>query len=396
MRIIIITSYPFPFGMAQTNRLIATAKGLLHAGANVKIIITKATETHDKIINHNGSGVYEGIDFEYITPSTIRPSGKLKRIYWFLKGLYGTFRCIARENRKEKVDAFFLGFTFNLVSLLFFIHAKFHRIKLLQERSEYPFLSYSNSLIGRIRLNIYLRLTCKLFDGFIVISKSLQSYFDQYLRKETPVFLLPILVEAERFEFPEIIIQPRISYCGSMQGDKDGVPILIEAFAKIATKFPEVKLYLIGSTEFKGFSSLTERISKHKLESRVVFTGRVEREQMPEILSASLILALARPNTKQAEGGFPTKLGEYLATGRTTIVTAVGDIPDYLTHRVNALLPVPGDIDDFAANIEFALENLSVAKNIGEQGRKLALEIFNSNSQGARLLLWLEKICKYD
>ncbi len=42
MRVLFITNYAFPFGMAQTNRLIAMSKGLLHAGAKVQIIVSKA------------------------------------------------------------------------------------------------------------------------------------------------------------------------------------------------------------------------------------------------------------------------------------------------------------------------------------------------------------------
>lgn len=392
MKILIITNYPFPYGLAQTNRLIAMAKGLIHAGADVKVIITKATESKNKIRNVNTSGIYEGVPFQYSTSTTVRPSGTFSRLKWYFIGFLNTFGILSHEHKIQKVDAVFIGVTKNLHTFLFFIYCKLKGIKFLQERSEYPFLSYSKSFIGRLKLSIYLNLVCKLFDGFVVISKSLELYFKPYLRSKTRVYLLPILVETERFSKKVKEIKPCISYCGSMQGDKDGVPILIEAFRKIADDYPEAELHLIGSTEFDGFVELENKAREYKLESRIVFTGRIEREQMPELLSTARILALARPYTKQAEGGFPTKLGEYLATGRTTIVTAVGDIPDYLTHKVNALLPEPGNVDDFAANIRFALDNPELAENIGKNGEKIANEVFDYKVQGVKLFNWLKTL----
>ena len=59
---------------------------------------------------------------------------------------------------------------------------------------------------------------------------------------------------------------------------------------------------------------------------------------MPKYLCNAKLLALARPDSIQAQGGFPTKLGEYLATGRPVVVTKVGEIPDYLEDGVNAFL----------------------------------------------------------
>ena len=50
------------------------------------------------------------------------------------------------------------------------------------------------------------------------------------------------------------------------------------------------------------------------------FTGRTSPEVMPQILTDASILALARPNNVQSQNGFPTKLGEYLATGNPVAI----------------------------------------------------------------------------
>lgn len=236
---------------------------------------------------------------------------------------------------------------------------------------------------------IYLRFICTRFDGFIVISRALENYFRPFMKKDTKKHLMPILVETERFSQTDTPSKNVISYCGSMQGTKDGVPLLIDAFSKIASQFPETNLQLIGPTNFEGFSQLQEHINELNLTNRIVFTGRVKRDEMPGLLQESRILALARSPSKQNEGNFPTKLGEYLATGRLSVVTSVGDIPDYLEHGKNALLADPGSVKDFAKQLEYGLADEKERKSIGREGRLLAENVFNNKVQGEKLLNWL-------
>jgi glycosyltransferase involved in cell wall biosynthesis len=392
MRILIVTNHPFPFGMAQTNRLIAIAKGLIYAGADVNVIITKATENIGTVRNEEYAGNYQGISFQYVTKTTIRPKNKLKRVLLYVKGIKNTLAIVKKENKKQKIDFIFMGLASNLFTILIYLQSRKRKIKFLQERSEYPFISKKKNVLVKLNLFVYLHIICKLFDGFLVISKALQEYFKPYLRENIKLFLLPILVEPDRFNYQDNYLQNYISYCGSMQGDKDGVPILIEAFSKISNRFQDFKLQLIGDTSFLGFKQLKDRIEELKIEDNVVFTGRVEREELPSYLMKSRILALARPFTKQAEGGFPTKLGEYLASGRPVVVTKVGDIPDYLLHLENALLAEPGNVDNFADMLELAITNEELSKQIGKNGKELSNTIFNFRFQGKRLYEWLESI----
>ena len=147
----------------------------------------------------------------------------------------------------------------------------------------------------------------------------------------------------------------------------------IKAFAIIAHQYDDIKLMIIGKTplkegEFDNFS-LIERLG---IKDKVIFTGIVESERMPQLLKNAEILALARPDSLQAKCGFPTKLGEYLLTGNPVVVTKVGDIPKFLKHRDNALLANQRDPEDFAEKLKWALDNPVLAKQIGEKGRKTA------------------------
>ena len=104
------------------------------------------------------------------------------------------------------------------------------------------------------------------------------------------------------------------------------------------------------------------------------------------------MLVLARPDNKQSEAGFPTKLGEYLATGKPVVVTRVGEIPEYLKDQENAFIASPGDAHNFAMKMKQVMNNYDDALKVGHKGQQLALTTFNSTYQGLKLAEWLKHL----
>jgi glycosyltransferase involved in cell wall biosynthesis len=203
-----------------------------------------------------------------------------------------------------------------------------------------------------------------------------------------------MLVDPERFEIEahHDNNKTKITYCGDMVGSKDGISILIQSFAQIAPDFPNAELHLIGSTSHKGlFDSLQQQCNALGIGSRVVFKGSVSRDQIPVELKNSNFLVLARPANKQAEGGFPTKLGEYLATGNPVVVTNVGEIGEFLKDGVNAFISAPDSSEAFAAKLRQALTSAN-ARQIGENGKMLVYNEFNYLTQARKLTDFVAKV----
>jgi glycosyltransferase involved in cell wall biosynthesis len=392
-KVIFLTMIPFPHGMAQTNRLISITSGLAYAGCDVTVICLKPTESRRNSPNIQSFGSYNQVKFIYTSGTTFRGKNPVRRLYLYLAGIASATHFLVKENKHGKIQSLFIGVTGSLIIFWFYLICRILHIKFLQERSEYPFVKARRSRFDKLSLFIYLNFVCKLFDGFVVITRKLQQYLTPYLRRNCAVCLLPILVEPERFMNSGTVIKEKyIAYCGSMQGDKDGVPVLLDAFNLLMKEFPDLKLFLIGSTKFEGFNALKDKIKHLDLESNIVFTGIADRDHLPAILTNALMLVLARPDNKQAEGGFPTKLGEYLATGKPVVVTKVGEIPDYLQDNVNAFIAAPNDALDFANKMKQVLQNYDRSIEIGLQGQKLAQTFFNYKIQGRQLANWLEKI----
>jgi len=117
---------------------------------------------------------------------------------------------------------------------------------------------------------------------------------------------------------------------------------------------------------------------------------------MPPLLCGAKVLALARPSSLQSTGGFPTKLGEYLATGKPVVVTKVADIPRYLEDGENAYLVEPDDNSAFAEKLGFVLSHYEDALQTAQKGKELTNTVFNYKIQSRRIqdffISWLNAV----
>ena len=144
---------------------------------------------------------------------------------------------------------------------------------------------------------------------------------------------------------------------------------------------PEYKLYIYGTGPVSEMTYLSELCNRLNVGSSVIFTGKVSYEIMPQKLMNASILALSRPNNKQNQYGFPTKLGEYLATGNPVVVTYVGEIPNYIIDGENGYIALPDSVDSFAQKLIQAANDLEQGKNVGLCGKQLVQSVFSSNVQ---------------
>ena len=104
------------------------------------------------------------------------------------------------------------------------------------------------------------------------------------------------------------------------------------------------------------------------------------------------VLALCRPANHQAEGGFPTKMGEYLSTGNPVLVTNVGDMELYIKDGVNGYISKADDVKMFRDKLEYIAIHYNEAKTVGEKGKELVFSSFNYKVQTAKVLETLKAL----
>lgn len=257
-------------------------------------------------------------------------------------------------------------------------------VKVFHERTEHP-AAYHISRFKFFR-DHYLD-SCAKADGVLLISKALSDFFESNGVNHDKLQIINMVVDESRFTnvIKQKGVEKYIAYCGNGANRKDGVDLLLKSFAMISDRCPEYKLYIIGKAPSNDSENyrLAEELG---IINRVVFTGIVPAAEIPQLLTNADILALARPNSIQNTYGFPTKLGEYLLTGNPVVITKVGDIPRFLIDKESALMSDCGDIEAFADNLLWAIQNPQKAKAIGERGRMVARENFNYLKESKKII----------
>lgn len=364
---------------AKISRLLAISRGLHHNGCKVEWII----------LSHH---IDQNILDQYSDAILFTNVGRLfssKRYISTLMAYFNSFALIALFNKRRSnlpkacflfSDSFIILKTTQLI-------IKHFKIKTIHERGEFPYYQENVSVFGKINIDLYMKYAIPSFDVIFPISSALVDYFQEavrYQKSKTKVKLLPMLVEEDvyaRDDDPGNELssnRQNIVYTGTMYGDKDGVYDLITAYGQICGDFPQSRLILIGNNKDKEkMKKNLSALESLSCKENVIFTGLLGKKDLIKWLKSAYCLALARPDNQQAKYGFPTKLGEYLATGRPVVITSVGDIPLYLKDGINAYVSAPDDPQAFAQKLRACLSDELNAKIIGKAGQALVKSVFN-------------------
>lgn len=362
---------------APANRALAYLKSADRMGVPIQVLFLLPDENKSKLFDD-----FQNVKVKYCWEKYYINNPYLKYISY----IFYLF-CFFRKLRKgDKVYIYSLNDIIRRV-----VNNK--RADFYYEITECPEVSLTTTELCKPTINKHLDF-CKKVKSLFVISSSLKKYYVERGILESKINIINIIVDAERFEGvrKDDSSERYIAYCGTASNNKDGVDQLIKAFAIVADKDKNIKLYIIGDTPSTDDSRKNEElIEQLGIKEKIVFTGKVPAEQMPQLLMNAQILTLARPDNIQAKYGFPTKLGEYLLTGNPVVVTAVGDIPLFLKDKINAMIVPPNNPAVFAERIAWLLDNPEEAKAIGDRGKELALSEFNGMTETKKLLEIINK-----
>ena len=295
----------------------------------------------------------------------------------------------ARESKKKNI--LMIGTLIELKHFPFVIWAKILGYKIIFDKVEnYKYFKDKKTLGNsiNIKFGLFLDNWLNFFaDGLLVISSKLNEI---YYKNDLPTLLMPNSVPIDNVtisskkQFGKPV---KILYSGTY-GLKEGVELLVEAFNKISKKYNDVELHLVG----KGTSHNEDRIKfKIKENNQIYWHGYVPNEVLTNLQNDSDILPMTRLNSKFAQFGFPYKVTEYLTTGNTIIATNIGDISDFLSDKVSAVIAEP-NVNSIYDSIEFCLNNVQESIKIGKNGQKEALKAFDIELNGKKLLNFLINI----
>ena len=158
----------------------------------------------------------------------------------------------------------------------------------------------------------------------------------------------------------------------------EGVPNLLQVFKNLRKKYSKIKLAIMGKIRLPDTDdNIPKIIEDMNLKNDVILIPSQPHEDVPKFLSAFDILCCPKIDCEINRAANPIKVPEYLSMGLPTVASAVGGISDTIEDGVDGLLVKPGDVKDLEEKLEWVILNPERAKEIGENGRKTAMEKYS-------------------
>ena len=345
-------------------------------------------------MNLRTSGELSGCRFIYTSGRTRQSSCRVLDVALQVVGLLRSTKRVVSLRLRGSLRAVLVYPNTLRVAIPFGLLSRLLRFPILLDVCEMPLTvagTLDNSYFARKRL----WLLYSLFHGVFCISDVLCRHVQTAARRGLIVQKMPVLVDANAFtrlNDPKDTVR-QIVYAGTLSEKKDGVLTLIDAFAALPMSQADVRMVIAGwGPRPSDEMSCQVRVREKGLADRVELLGRLGRSETQNLVQRATVLALARPASLQAEAGFPTKLAEYLASSRPVVVTATGEIPNYLEDGVSAYLVDPGDTQGFANALFRVLSEPGEAETVGARGRVVAVQSFDFRANAEKLAALLRNV----
>lgn len=195
------------------------------------------------------------------------------------------------------------------------------------------------------------------------------------VHRQFPVFKRKIiqlyhsLLSADATPFQLESRQPAVLCVGTIGGRK-AQPILAEAFARIATKYPAWRLDLVGRVDRSPDANrIREVTAKHGLTGRLNLLGRLSDEETVNRMRTASIIAM--PSLQE---GLGLSLQEALFHGCVAVGTRAGGIPELIDDGQNGLLVEPGNVEQLADALERLMADETLRRTMSARARPSILE----------------------
>lgn len=131
-------------------------------------------------------------------------------------------------------------------------------------------------------------------------------------------------------------------------------------------------------------SRLKEFIRQEGLEKRVIMTGYISYEEMPNYIAAMDIVLAPYPNLNFFYYS-PMKIFEYMACGKPVISTKIGQIAEIITDKHNGFLCEPDNIKQIIFNLNDLINSAKLRKAIGINARETIYNHYSWLSRAGQL-----------
>jgi glycosyltransferase involved in cell wall biosynthesis len=150
---------------------------------------------------------------------------------------------------------------------------------------------------------------------------------------------------------------------------KKGFDLLVQAFAKVLTDYPDLQLWIAGDGPERD--SLDELINSLNVFSQIKLLGSINQEDIARYHKASLFFVLS-----SREEPFGIVNLEAMAASKAVVATNVGGVPGVVCQGETGILVEP-TVDGLFSGMLEMLSDPKRMKHMGETGYKVAQQQFN-------------------
>ena len=326
---------------------------------NVKVLSYIGTPIYEKYIDVLRSSLLEHKIFAVLGNTKL---SKIKAVFSYYIKLFNL----------GKSSDLILMYNYMHISFLVVIIARILSIKTFLIVADFDDYKEEKKILRKILLWLYAK-NLDNYDGLIFLSKSL---YEKYKTKES-LFLEGGI---ETGEFNDVLLNEDLStiniiYSGLLN-NVTGIDVFLNAIRKC--KIDNIKFIFSGRGEL-----VTEIEALACCDSRVEYRGFLSRKNYYKLLTQAHIFINPRNmNLPENENNFPSKILEYLASGKVILSTK---FPNYEEFRENIFF-CESDSNNLIKELESILKNY----------KDLAESIFIKNREKSKKFDWKNQVFKIE
>ncbi|WP_027585823.1 glycosyltransferase [Prolixibacter bellariivorans] len=379
--IIYVGSLGFPYGLATIQRQILITRGLIHSGANCRVITRYGTEANKRVLR---KGNYENIiPYECAAPKAYRSERFITRNVNKFIGTLNEPRLLAHYKKKGQINVM-LGVRSPFFTTLYY--------RILSLILGYKYIIDVNELLGMenkvLNHRLFNTFSSYLCDGMILISDYLINFYKN--KKPSLKFAkVPIICDVNYIDSIKPITNEQnfILYCSSASY-LESIFFVIDSFCITKDK---VSLKLIISGKQESIQKVRIYVEKSSKANLITIESNIPYSLLISYYKNANALLIPLPETVQHKARFPHKIGEYAACKSPIISNKWGEISNYLDEK-SAFLAKHYNTEEFAEQISKCLN--TDTNSLVQNAQKVAANEFDFKIVSKKIITLINRISK--
>lgn len=372
--LIIVTSNPYPNGLASTNRIATYAKEIAQF-CNV-LLLSFADSPFVAGGDKYHKGCIDKVDYIYLRPADPKNKTVLTKIAYRVITVLRLLYFLLIKYSPRSIICYFDSIFYT--RCIYFI-SKLRKCHIYRDVTE-TFEVYFGSEKNRNRQKNIQRL----YDGLIVMTEGIRDYF---VGINNNTFVLPMGVDVSRFDNISSRDEKYFFYCSGGVLERDGVIDSLKGFLAFHKQYPEYTFRM--ATPIDNNDDYHNSVMKLVKENPCIeYLGVVDSKNIPILMSKSTGLVVT-PHHDYITKGFPTKLGEYMASRKPVVCTSIATLKDNIPEDC-CYMASPNNIEEIANAMKRIIENPLEASRIAQNGYNYVIKNYTVRPYLNDLLIFLQ------